>query len=184
MKKLKLMICILLSILLLPMQSYAAFVIKPEPGYGGGASGGSVPGGGTPFSVQTAANRGAGLLLHVQQVQIPIATSLRSGETLPRGFQDAAEYWTTHFPDTDPNEGYRNGFYLIPEWAHTYSEQSAVQQENSYLAGSRFTLTGQMEFMVNNDKTSVNQAGKDAFTEAQKNKSVHNHDILQSLDSM
>lgn len=122
MRNLRRFFCFLLALLTLSSTVLAADIVFPSPGSmkpGGG--GGSM----TSWATNLDSANGAGLLLHVQSSNADL-TFDRSGN--PTNFGDIVGYWTTHFPNTDPDSG-QTGIYLIPNWSIVnYSGEPAAIQ--------------------------------------------------------
>lgn len=117
------LLCLLLVLTMLPINAFASDIIVPgsggtSPGSGGGGSG-------TKWSSPT--NLGPGMLLHVQSSERTVTFDYTDpANVVSKGYDEVVKYWTTHFPNTDPDSK-QTGIYLLPTWIKSNYDQSAIQ---------------------------------------------------------
>jgi len=122
-RNLKRLLCLLLVLTMLPINAFASDIIVPgsggtSPGSGGGGSG-------TKWSSPT--NLGPGMLLHVQSSERTVTFDYTDpANVVSKGYDEVVKYWTTHFPNTDPDSK-QTGIYLLPTWIKSNYDQSAIQ---------------------------------------------------------
>lgn len=135
MKNLKRTLCLFLTLSMFITAFPAAAVESVGAGSGATNVPGSGSGGtGSPWSSATS-GQGAGLLLHVQSTGLSISNvgGTEEKELIRRqSFADTLSYWTSHFPNTDPNAG-QTGMYILPRSGHYGSgyQQAAIQHKTS-----------------------------------------------------
>lgn len=161
-RNLKRLLCLLLVLTMLPINAFASDIIVPgsggtSPGSGGGGSG-------TKWSSPT--SLGPGMLLHVQSSERTVTFEYpdKATKAVPKGYDEVVKYWTTHFPNTDPDSK-QTGIYLLPTWIKPNYDQSAIQ----------FKKNGTLEYsyspvyyirMGSTTKHINNQLGKNAYNKA------------------
>lgn len=160
-RNLKRLLCLLLVLTMIVPSALAADIIVPDsggtsPGTGGGGSG-------TKWSSPT--NLGPGMLLHVQSSERAVTFDYTDpAKVVSKGYDEVVKYWTTHFPNTDPDSK-QTGIYLLPTWIKSNYNQSAIQ----------FKKNGTLEYsyspvyyikMGSTTKNINNQLGKNAYNKA------------------
>ena len=160
-RNLKRLLCLLLVLAMIVPSALAADIIVPDsggtsPGTGGGGSG-------TKWSSPT--NLGPGMLLHVQSSERTVTFDYTDpANVVSKGYNEVVKYWTTHFPNTDPDSK-QTGIYLLPTWIKSNYNQSAIQ----------FKKNGTLEYsyspvyyikMGSTTKNINNQLGKNAYNKA------------------
>lgn len=160
-RNLKRLLCLLLVLMMIMPSALAADIIVPDsggtsPGTGGGGSG-------TKWSSPT--NLGPGMLLHVQSSERTVTFDYTDpANVVSKGYDEVVRYWTTHFPNTDPDSK-QTGIYLLPTWIKSNYNQSAIQ----------FKKNGTLEYsyspvyyikMGSTTKNINNQLGKSAYNKA------------------
>lgn len=161
-RNLKRLLCLLLVLTMIVPSALAADIIVPDsggisPGAGGGGSG-------TKWSSPT--NLGPGMLLHVQSSERTVTFEYpdKATKAVSKGYDEVVKYWTTHFPNTDPDSK-QTGIYLLPTWIKSNYNQSAIQ----------FKKNGTLEYsyspvyyikMGSTTKNINNQLGKNAYNKA------------------
>lgn len=160
-RNLKRLLCLLLVLTMLPINAFASDIIVPgsggtSPGSGGGGSG-------TKWSSPT--NLGPGMLLHVQSSERTVTFDYTDpANVVSKGYDEVVKYWTTHFPNTDPDSK-QTGIYLLPTWIKSNYDQSAIQfKKNGTLDYSYspvyYIKMGSTTAEINN------QLGKNAYNKA------------------
>lgn len=161
-RNLKRLLCLLLVLAMIVPSALAVDIITPDsggisPGAGGGGSG-------TKWSSPT--NLGPGMLLHVQSSERAVTFEYpdKAPKAVSKGYDEVVKYWTTHFPNTDPDSK-QTGIYLLPTWINSNYNQSAIQ----------FKKNGTLEYsyspvyyikMGSTTKHINNQLGKNAYNKA------------------
>ena len=162
MRNLKRLLCLLLVLMMIMPSALAADIIVPDsggisPGAGGGGSG-------TKWSSPT--SLGPGMLLHVQSSERAVTFEYpdKASKAVSKGYDEVVKYWTTHFPNTDPDSK-QTGIYLLPTWIKSNYNQSAIQ----------FKKNGTLEYsyspvyyikMGSTTENINNQLGKNAYNKA------------------
>lgn len=158
----RLLYILLTFTLLLPTSVFAGGEIKPGPGHDSHGNDTVIKGG--KFE---SGDNNAGWLLHVQPTDIPVKAA-ENPDADPVGYQENLKYWTTHFPNTDPNRTTRNGYYILPSASSKYGTPMAMQQFSNNVPSGHFQLTGQYSWMQTPNDFPENRFGKNAWTDMQK----------------
>lgn len=169
MKFLKRMTCLLLAILMLPTAALAAEnpgMIIPGTGGSSHGSAGTVSAG-SLWSSKTDPNMrwGPGLLLHVEQVPTAVTFDYTGTEPKPVGYGNVLGYWTTHFPNTDPDQT-QTGIYLLPTWSKSQGDQVAIQLKKSGTCEYSYQQMTNSQWMFNGETDIRNWVGNTAYLTA------------------
>lgn len=152
---------LLLVVAMLMPSALASDIIVP--GSGGTSPGSGGGGTGTKWSSPT--NLGPGMLLHVQSAgQQVIFDYTDPANVVPKGYDKVVEYWTSHFPNTDPDSG-QTGIYLLPTWVKSNYDQSAIQFKPNGSLTYSYDPVSYIKMGSTNGKI-INQLGKSAYAKA------------------
>lgn len=160
-RNLKRLLCLLLVLTMLPINAFASDIIVPgsggtSPGSGGGGSG-------TKWSSPT--NLGPGMLLHVQSSERTVTFDYTDpANVVSKGYDEVVKYWTTHFPNTDPDSK-QTGIYLLPTWIKSNYDQSAIQFKKNGTLDYSYSPVYYIKMGSTADHIN-NQLGKNAYNKA------------------
>lgn len=151
----------LLVVAMLMPSALASDIIAP--GSGGTSPGSGGGGTGTKWSSPT--NLGPGMLLHVQSTGQQVTFDYTDpANVVSKGYDKVVGYWTSYFPNTDPDSG-QTGIYLLPTWVKSNYDQSAIQFKPNGSLTYSYDPVSYIKMGSTNGKI-INQLGKSAYAKA------------------